>query len=251
MNGRSGLPRVVGHRGAAAQAPENTLAAFARAAELGCSWIEFDVRLAADGVPVVLHDRSLARTAGLDAAIDDVPCRRLAALDAGSHAGPFWAKERIPTLAQALDACLVLGLVPVIEIKATAGDGWAAAIAVARLLRQRWPAGRPRPLVSSFSLRALYRLRLAERRMPLALTMGRRPRRFWRAHMHLLGCVSIHVPPALATPALVAWARRWRRKVAVFTVNDPAEARRLFAAGIDSIFSDDPERVAEAAVRMT
>ncbi len=235
------LPPVIGHRGAAAQAPENTLAGLARAAELGCSWVEFDVRLAADGIPVLLHDRSLARTAGLNATIDEVPCRRLATLDAGSHAGPFWAGERIPTLAQALDACRVLGLVPAIEIKATAGDGWAAAGAVARILRRRW-AGR-RALVTSFSLRALYRMRLAAWRMPLALPMAPRLRRFWRLHMRLLGCVSVHVPSALATPALIAWAKRRRKSIAVFTVNDPDEARRLLAAGIDSVISDDPERL--------
>lgn len=56
------LPRVIGHRGAAAAAPENTLAGLRKAKELGCSWVEFDVRLTADGAPILLHDDRLERT---------------------------------------------------------------------------------------------------------------------------------------------------------------------------------------------
>src|SRR6187551_2113272 len=56
------LPPVIGHRGAAARAPENTLAGLRRAKALGCSWVEFDVRLTGDGVPVLCHDPKLDRT---------------------------------------------------------------------------------------------------------------------------------------------------------------------------------------------
>ena len=235
------LPRVIGHRGAAAHAPENTLGAFACAAELGCGWIEFDVHLARDDVPVVVHDRSLARTTGDPRNVDDVPSGELAALDAGSRFGAHWSGERVPTLVQALDACLVLGLVPNIEIKADAGSRRATALAVCRTVGRCWPAGRPRPLVSSFSLRVLYHARSADGGLPLGLLMRGRLRRMWSWHAALLGCASVHVDPSLATPGLIARAHRAGRKVAVFTVDDPAEAMRLLTAGVDAVFSNAPD----------
>ncbi len=241
------LPRVIGHRGAAAYRPENTLAAFAHAAELGCAWVEFDVRLTRDDVPVVVHDRSLLRTAGVARNIDDVHSRQLADIDAGGRFDPFWSGERIPTLAQALDACLVLGLTPNIELKADAGGIRTAALAVAGMLRERWPADRPAPLVSSFSPRMLYHMRSAGGRLALGLLMRRRPRRFWAWHARVLGCATIHVDPSLATPAFVERARRRGRRVAVYTVNDRARAERLFEAGVDAVFSDRPDLMAPAA----
>ena len=64
-------PSVIGHRGCAAHAPENTLGGFGRAAELGCDWDEFDVQISRDGVPVVVHDPNLERTTRFEV-FDDV-----------------------------------------------------------------------------------------------------------------------------------------------------------------------------------
>ena len=237
------LPRVIGHRGAAALAPENTLGGFARAAELGCTWVEFDVHLTRDDVPVVVHDRNMQRTTGRDQMIDDAHSLQLPDLDAGSWFDPYWADERIPTLAQALDACLVLGLRPNIEIRASSGHRRAMASAVGHMIRERWPAERPLPLVSSFSVRALYHLRTVAAEIPLGLLMWQKPRRFWRLHAKVLGCASIHVDNTLATPALIARVHARGRKVAVYVVNDPEEAQRLFDLGVDTVFTDALDRV--------
>jgi len=102
---------IIAHRGASAEAPENTLVAFRRAIELGADGVEFDVRLAADGVPVVIHDATLKRTAGIDRRVADITSAELARLDVGSwfnrHHGHLadeaYALERIPTLERVLD----------------------------------------------------------------------------------------------------------------------------------------------------
>ena len=102
---------IIAHRGASAEAPENTLAAFRRAIELGANGVEFDVRLAADGVPVVIHDATLKRTASIDRRVADMTSTELARLDVGSwfnrHHGRLadeaYALERIPTLERVLD----------------------------------------------------------------------------------------------------------------------------------------------------
>jgi glycerophosphoryl diester phosphodiesterase len=234
------LPKVIGHRGAAACAPENTLGGLARAAELGCTWVEFDVHLTRDDVPVVLHDRSLKRTTGIDAMIDDTHSEQLPAIDAGSWFDPVWAGERIPTLAQALDTCRVLGLQPNIEIKEEVAGRRAAARAVVQTIRERWPANLPRPLVSSFSLRVLYHMRTLASEIPLGLLMWQQTPRFWTAHARILRCASIHVDRTLMTPDLAAKAKRHNRKLAVYVVNEADEAGGFYAAGADALFSDRP-----------
>ena len=79
------LPKVIGHRGAAAYAPENTLVSFREARRRGATWVEIDVKLTADGVPIVMHDDSLKRTMGIDRL--DGHDRRLDAADPADDPG--------------------------------------------------------------------------------------------------------------------------------------------------------------------
>ena len=234
-------PTLVGHRGCAAHAPENTLGGFARAAEMGCDWVEFDIQLSRDNVPVVMHDPNLVRTTGLDMPVRFLVARRIGELDAGSWFSSAWRDERVPTLAQALDACAVLGVLPNIEVKYDCGALRRCARAVAAVVEERWPSDRARPLVSSFSLRALYWSRLAAPDQPMALLIWRRPRRFWKLHARLLRCRALHVDDTLATPRLVAAAKKRGLAVGVYTINDAARAAELRAMGVDYIFSDRPE----------
>ncbi len=94
----SSRPLVIAHRGAAHRCPENTAAAFEAAIRMGADGIECDVRLSADGVPVVVHDRTLERTAGSRGRVSGFTLDQLKRLDAGSG-------ERIPTLAETLELC--------------------------------------------------------------------------------------------------------------------------------------------------
>src|SRR4051794_34519268 len=96
------LPKVIGHRGAKAYAPENTLAGIRTAAQQGARWVEVDVKLTRDGVPILMHDDTVDRTTngkGAAATLDFAELRRL---DAGAWFGPAFAGERIPTLEEAL-----------------------------------------------------------------------------------------------------------------------------------------------------
>src|SRR6266550_1324398 len=108
------LPLIVGHRGASAVAPENTLAAFSRAIADGAEGIEFDVRLSRDGVPMVIHDASLRRTASIDSLVSDLSSEELLEIDVGSWfaqatidtrtplAASTYSGVKLPTLAQVL-----------------------------------------------------------------------------------------------------------------------------------------------------
>ena len=103
-------PLIIGHRGASAVTPENTLAAFARAMADGADGIEFDVRLARDGVPVVIHDATLDRTGLTIGRIAELSSEELQRADVGSWFGRRlkspsvdFAGERLPSLSQVFD----------------------------------------------------------------------------------------------------------------------------------------------------
>jgi glycerophosphoryl diester phosphodiesterase len=89
-------PLIIGHRGASALAPENTLVAFERALDAGADGLEFDVHLAADGVPIVIHDDTLKRTGQRPGLVADFTSKELTQVDAGS-----WFNRKVPALADA------------------------------------------------------------------------------------------------------------------------------------------------------
>src|SRR5437016_6247038 len=143
------LPPVIGHRGAAARAPENTLAGLRRARALGCEWVEFDVRLTGDGALVLCHDARLDRTTDGRGLISAMTLAAIRDRDAGIRFGAEFAGERVPTLGEALDLAADIGLSTNIEIKAERGRDYATAAAVAAALRERRD-NEPAVLVSSF-----------------------------------------------------------------------------------------------------
>lgn len=97
-----GIPKIIAHRGYSGQFPENTLAAFAGALDIGADYIELDVQLSKDGQVVILHDDSLKRTTGVDGKVSDFTYEELAGLDAGAWFDASFAGEKIPTLEEAL-----------------------------------------------------------------------------------------------------------------------------------------------------
>lgn len=113
---------VIAHRGASAYAPENTLAAFALAAEMGADWFELDCRLTKDGHVALLHDNDLKRSTNGEGLFTEKTLAELKTLDAGSWFSPDFAGEPLPTLGEALD--LAKDRIGVyIEVKSCADDG--------------------------------------------------------------------------------------------------------------------------------
>jgi glycerophosphoryl diester phosphodiesterase len=110
------LPRIVAHRGASEEAPENTLRAFRRAWELGVECVELDVHVTKDGHVVVMHDETTKRIGGRDRKIADQTLAELRELDVGSWKSPAFRGERIPTLGDVL-ATVPKGRTLFVEIK--------------------------------------------------------------------------------------------------------------------------------------
>lgn len=233
-------PAVIAHRCGGALAPENTLAGLGIAARLGCRAVEFDVMLSRDGIPVLIHDETLDRTAGRPGQVSRLVAAELVATDVGMSFHPAFAGETIPSLDAALDACLRLGLSANVEIKPAGGQEVETGRAVGGFLRALMPSRRPPILFSSFSAGALAaaaaeapdvpRGFLAEGFSPGALlTAGR------------LGCVVLNLGRRSLQSEHVAEARNAGLKVLVYTVNSPQDAARLRAWGVTGAFTDRPD----------
>ena len=236
------LPPVIGHRGAAAYAPENTLAGFRKAKALGCHWVEFDVRLTADGKPVLLHDNRLQRTTDGHGRVSALSLAAIRRHDAGNWFHSSFAGERVPTLEEALTLLAELGLGANVELKAARGKEAATGAVVAELLARTWAANPMHLLISSFQKRALAAARDRAPHIARGILFRHIPKD-WRNIAVQLGCVTIHANQQRLCPAVLSEIRRAGYPLLAYTVNDSERARILFDFGVNSVFSDVPDRL--------
>jgi len=242
----AGVPRVIGHRGAMALAPENTLASFRRAAADGARWIEFDVHLSCDGVPVVVHDDDLARTTNGSGPVADRTAGDLAALDAGSWFSPTFSDERVPTLSETIGLSRELGLGMNVEIKPSPDQEAETARAALAVVKAA-DGLTPRSVVfSSFKTRCLEVLRDTGPEWPRGWLINDLPPA-WADEARRLGCFSLHPKhTCLTSPEIVRSIHDEGAKVLTFTVNDPARATELLNWEVDAVITDDPASVLSA-----
>jgi glycerophosphoryl diester phosphodiesterase len=236
------VPRVIGHRGAAGHAPENTIVSLDAAARLGARWVEFDVKLAAGGEPILFHDDTLERTTDGQGKVAETPLARLKELDAGSWYQARYKGERIPILEEALVVLARLDVGANVEIKPCPGRERETGETVARALRALWPGRLPAPLVSSFHVGALVAAAAAGPEFPRALIF-RQPPENWRAIAEETGATAIHCNGQFLDRGRVAGLRAAGYAVRAYTVNDVRSAAQLFSWGVESVFSDYPERI--------
>lgn len=236
------LPRVIGHRGAAARAPENTLAGFRKAAELGCRFVEFDVRLSLEGRAIVFHDDDLERTTDGNGPVGATPYAELRARDAGFSFGPAYQGERIPSLEEALALLCRLGLAFNLEMKAEPGRERALAEVVARTLARAWPSQAPPPLVSSFAAAALAAFARRAPRIPRAYLVEQPPPD-WRAQAARLGAAALVLDHKPLSREGVRAVKAAGYPLIAYTVNHPSRAEELFSWGVESVISDAPDAI--------
>jgi glycerophosphoryl diester phosphodiesterase len=237
-------PLVIAHRGASAVAPQNTLAAFRRALELGADGVELDVHLSADGVPVVMHNFEVDELTDGAGKVTDKTLAELKELDAGSKFAPQFAGERIPTLAEvfeALDGKLLVN----VELKDISSSGVGLEAPVVEVVRKY--GMEKKVLFSSFNPFTLRRIRPHARDIPSGLLVAHDlPAQLRRAWLGPFTPHEARHPDAEMTDErLVRWCRARKLRVNVWTVNDPAEMQRLIALGVDGIITDVPDVLRE------
>ncbi len=234
------LPRVIGHRGAMAYAPENTLAGFREAARRGATWIEFDVRLSADGVAVVIHDSRLDRTTSGKGAVAGMKFGEIAGLDAGAWFAPDFAGQRVPRLDDAVRLAGELGLGVNIELKPVRKHQRELASAVLEVLAGGWPRHLPPALLSSFDRKALAALRKQGSPWPSGLLVKSLPRN-WRRQVAAFGCSCVHAAHDKLSRRDAQAVKSRGLTLAAYTLDDPARAGELFGWGVDAVFSNAPD----------
>jgi glycerophosphoryl diester phosphodiesterase len=235
-------PEIIAHRGYSARAPENTLAAVARALEAGADAIEWDVHLTACGTPVVIHDDTLQRTTDGRGAVRAHTLAQLRGLDAGRWFGPEFAGERIPTLAEALE--LTRGRVGRVYTEIKRG---AEPDEVDRILQLVREAERIEDNVFiSFDWGALARIGERDDRARIGYILDH-PKQFEEALARASGdgrsILDLDHRLVLRDPALARRALDRGVPVAVWTVNAAVEAAALHEAGVSRFTTNRVEEL--------
>lgn len=241
-------PRWIAHRGAGTLAPENTLAAFRLGASHGYRMFECDVKLSSDGVPFLLHDDTLERTAdmaaltpGADPVAGHHPWQALSQLDAGVWHSPTYAGEPLPTLQTISRFCIANGYFLNIEIKPTVGTERHTGEVVARHAARLWRGVGVQPLLTSFDIAALEGALATQPELPRGLlihTLEGQPWTQWLGHASKLQCQAIVCNHALWNTESVTLAKAAGFRLLSYTVNDPKEAQRLLDLGTDGLITD-------------
>lgn len=237
-------PLIFAHRGAKAVAPENTIPAFLKAAELGADGVELDVQFSADGALVVIHNPTLEQTTDGHGRVTSFTLEELKQLDAGAKFDPRFAGTRLCTLEEALDAIGDRLLVN-IEMKSFAMGTDGMAEQVAEIIRKR--ALYDQVIVSSFNPFALRRLKRTDPHIEtgllyapdLPIYLSRAWLRPWARPD------AMHPEHVMVDAAYMRWARRNNYPVNVWTVNETADMQRMIELGVNAIITDYPDRLRE------
>lgn len=233
---------IIAHRGVSIEAPENTLAAFERAFDLGVDYVELDVRLNRDAIPAVIHDPSFnPHNFPEDEAllVENMSFAEIKALDAGSWFNPLFAGERIPSL----EEVLLLnrkssGLM--IEIKEGKHSPFTTAFAVFSLLSKIPPSQHSPIIIGSFSPEILSAIQQESKSFPLIGILE---------HIRMvspfleMGIKHLALCSKVVNSALIRDLHQLKIKTWIYTVNNPDEAKELIKMGVDGIISDDPAKM--------
>lgn len=236
-------PRVLAHRGGGTLAPENTLAGLREGMRRGYRAIEYDIMLARDGVPVVMHDPYLGRTVLGSGNVYDYDASELAAMDAGSWFAPECEGEPVPLFVEFAQFCKAHGIWMNMEIKAAPDydieTGGTVARIAAALFADEIAAGdlAAVPLLSSFSHLALEAAREVAPQVPRACLMSELPPD-WERRAQSVEAVAIHTNHKHLTPALAQEVRAAGYGLFCYTVNEPRRARELLSWGVEAFCTD-------------
>jgi glycerophosphoryl diester phosphodiesterase len=233
---------VIAHRGFSGATPENTLASFQKAIEIGSDMIELDVQLSKDGKLVVLHDDTLDRTTNGQGRVVDYDLQELKKLDAGSWLGAQFSGEKIPTLEEVLD--LAKGRVLVnIEIKHPEHGQYPITELADQALKGVKKAGViDQVIFSSFNPAALEWIKKNEPRVWVALLYHRA----WNSLPEVTGGKQysvLNLRNSYLTKTKIDKIRREGLRVNVYTVNSEEELEQFVRWGVDGIITNHPDRL--------
>lgn len=233
---------VVAHRGFSGVAPENTMAAFKKAIEVGSDMIELDVRLSKDGEVVVIHDESVERTTNGKGRVIDLTLNELKRLGAGSKFHSSFSGEQIPTLKEVLQ--LAYGQIKVnIELKIGDYGRWTILDLAERALREVEMAGMVNQVMfSSFDPMAIERVMKKNQAMPVAYLYNR-PWNFPREVTEGRPFPTLNCRKTVLTSENISHAHQEGVRIGVYTLNTEEEMERFIDLKVDAIITNYPDRL--------
>jgi glycerophosphoryl diester phosphodiesterase len=231
---------VIGHRGASAYAPENTMAAFNKALALGCNVVEFDVMLSSDGQLFVFHDEVLERTTNGKGEVGLVAASYLESLEAGGWFSKTFYGEKIPHFKTILIWLIENKMNANIEIKPYPGTSKQTTEAILNDLNHFWPKDKSLPLLSSFDVDVLTVCQAIAPQIPRGLLLDSWDSN-WLKKAQSLSCYSIHINELALDAARIQEIKRQGQALYAYTVNCKERAQVLLHWGVDAVFSDYPD----------
>lgn len=238
-------PLILAHRGLSSVAPENTLAAFAAAADAGVKWVELDVALSEEGLVLVMHDATTDRTTNRCGSVYSLTRGDLEIVDAGGWFAPQFAGQRIPTLDEVITQANELSLNLNVELKSI-GEGRDASIALVEQALSALEDLNPslEVIVSSFSPLLLTEVAKHENAPPTAwVATAEMIAEGWQSVLELTGASYLHPDDIGLTKHLVQEVRSAGYGVNPWTVNSLARANQLLNWGCTGIISDEAPKV--------
>lgn len=229
---------LIAHRGASGYAPENTMASFRLALEMGAKAVELDVHQTKDQELVVIHDEDLKRVGRRKGRIKDLTFAELNAVDVGSWFDPCFNNERIPTLSEVFD--LTLGKAE-LHVELKRGSKWYPGIEerVLKMIRQR--GALETTLVSSFDHAALFTTRALDAEVRLGYLLGLTGMKKAYREMGELKAESLNLSARQIDAKRVRECGERKLRTLVYTVNTRKELARLDRLGVDGVFTNFPE----------
>lgn len=238
------LPPVIAHRGASAVAPENTLAAIRATREQGANWVELDVKITYDGVPVLMHDETLNRTTSGSGFVAEVTWSDVSKLDAGISFGSSFKGEGIPHLSEAVNTLLFNSLSLMLEIKPCPGRAKATTMVAIIELAKVWPEGDFYPVISSFDMESLQIAAQLEPQWPRCLILEDWTDE-WREKMAQSVASALTIDERVLTRDRVEEMKSLRLPLLAYTVDEPERAKELLDWGVSAVYSNHPRVILE------
>lgn len=234
------LSKVMGHRGAAMLAPENTLASIRAAAAAGVKWVEIDVYPIAQGGLIIFHDDTLERcTNGMGHTIE-ANLDTILSLDAGAWFGHEHTGEKVPTLEQAIDCIQALGMGLNLEIKYEGSDVERVVPPILAVLAERWQ-NPDQLMISSFNYGALQACHAANKQLNLGYLVGNIPDD-WLLKLAAIEAYSLNCDYRELTEHQARAIKSAGYKLLCYTANEADLVAEYWDWGMDAVITDDPHQ---------
>ncbi|MGH1455290.1 MAG: glycerophosphodiester phosphodiesterase family protein [Alphaproteobacteria bacterium] len=238
------LPKIIGHRGCAGYAPENTLEAIHTAADMGVEWVELDVKITKDEVPIIFHDDTLDRTTNGSGNIAEKTYEELQDLECGSWYADSFTGIKIPTLEETIEVLIDRNLGFNMEIKPCPGREKLTAEIALDLLSTIWD-DHDRLLISSFSHVSLEVAQDMATDWYRGLILPPEWPENWEDLVKYLDVATVNIAGDKTSRDQIESILDMEKSVLAYTINNPDQARMLQSYGVDGFFSDVPDVILE------